>query len=96
MLKASPGAAIFGQDMLFGIPFIANWQKIGEHRQQLTDLNNASENKGRIDYDYKVGQKVLLRKEGISAMLSPDGIRDLGSLHQSIRMEQSRFKAETK
>jgi hypothetical protein len=63
--KASPGAAIFGQDMLFDIPFIADWQKIGEHRQQLTDLNNACENEGRIDYDYKVGQKVLLRKEGI-------------------------------
>jgi hypothetical protein len=38
VLKASPGAAIFGQDMLFDIPFIADWQKIGEHRQQLTDL----------------------------------------------------------
>ncbi len=65
VLKASPGAAIFGQDMLFDIPFIADWQKIGEHRQILTDLNNAHENEGRIDYDYKVGQKVLLKKEGI-------------------------------
>jgi hypothetical protein len=65
ILKASPGAAIFGQDMLFDIPFIADWQKIGEHRQRLTDLNNARENKGRIDYDYKIGQKVLLKKEGI-------------------------------
>jgi hypothetical protein len=65
VLKASPGAAIFGQDMLFDIPFIADWHKIGEHRQQLTDLNNARENKGRIDYDYKVGQKVLVQKEGI-------------------------------
>jgi hypothetical protein len=51
--------------MLFDIPFIADWQKIGELRQRLTDLNNAHENEGRIDYDYKVGQKVLLRKEGI-------------------------------
>ncbi len=51
--------------MLFDIPFIADWQKIGEHRQQLTDLNNTHENKGRIDYDYKVGQKVLVQKEGI-------------------------------
>jgi hypothetical protein len=32
-LKASPGAAIFGRDMLFDIPFIADWKKIGEHRQ---------------------------------------------------------------
>ncbi len=38
VLKASPGAAIFGQDMLFDILFIAAWQKIGEHRQQLTNL----------------------------------------------------------
>ncbi len=51
--------------MLFNILFIADWQKIGERRQRLTDLNNARENKGRIDYDQKVGQKVLLRKEGI-------------------------------
>ncbi len=65
VLKASLGAAIFEQDMLFDILFIADWQKIGDHRQKLTDLNNAHENKDRIDYDYKDGQKVLLRKEGI-------------------------------
>jgi hypothetical protein len=41
VVKASPGAAIFGQDMLFDIPFIADWQKIREHRQKLTDLNHA-------------------------------------------------------
>ena len=32
-LKASPAAAIFGHDMLFNILFIADWKKIGEHRQ---------------------------------------------------------------
>ncbi len=31
VLKASPGAAILGVDMLFDILFIADWQKIGEH-----------------------------------------------------------------
>jgi hypothetical protein len=65
VLKVSPGAAIFGPNMLFDILFIADWHKIGELRQRLTDLNNTRENKGRIDYDYNVGQKVLLRKEGI-------------------------------
>jgi hypothetical protein len=55
--KASPGAVIFGGDMLFDIPFIADCKKIGKHRQMLTDLNTARENEGRIDYDYKVGQK---------------------------------------
>ncbi len=30
VLKASPGAAIFGRDMLFNIPFVADWRKIGD------------------------------------------------------------------
>ena len=28
VLKASPGAAIFGWDMLFDVPFIVDWNKI--------------------------------------------------------------------
>jgi hypothetical protein len=32
VLKASPGAAIFGWDMLFDIPFIAGWNQIGDYR----------------------------------------------------------------
>jgi hypothetical protein len=30
VLKASPGAAIFGCNMLFDILFVADWHKIGE------------------------------------------------------------------
>jgi hypothetical protein len=41
VLKASPGAAIFGCDMLFDIPFIADWNKIGDYRQRQTDLDTA-------------------------------------------------------
>jgi hypothetical protein len=37
VLKASPGAAIFGRDMLFDVPFIADWKQIGEYRQSQTD-----------------------------------------------------------
>jgi hypothetical protein len=51
--------------MLFDIPFIADWKKIGEHRLKLTDLNTARENKGSNDYDYKVGQKMLVGNKGI-------------------------------
>ena len=39
VLNASPGAAIFGRDMLFNIPFLADWNKIGKCRQHQTDLN---------------------------------------------------------
>jgi hypothetical protein len=65
VLKASPGAAIFGQDMLFDIPFMADWQKIGEQRQSLTDCGNQQENAKQIDYVYKVGDKVLVINKGI-------------------------------
>jgi len=65
VLKASPGAAIFGRDMLFDIPFIADWKKIGDYRQRQTDQNTIRENQKRIDYDYAVGGKVLIFKDGI-------------------------------
>jgi hypothetical protein len=51
--------------MLFDIPFVADWNKIGEYRQSLTDRSNQHENAQRIDYDYKVGDKILVMKEGI-------------------------------
>ncbi len=65
VLKASPGAAIFGRDMLFDIPYIADWNKVGEHRQRQTDLNTTRENQKRVDYDHEIGGKVLIRKDGI-------------------------------
>jgi hypothetical protein len=65
VLKDSPGAAIFGRDMLFDIPFVADWHKIGDYRQRQTDRSNIHENNKCVDYDYKVGDKVLIRKDGI-------------------------------
>jgi hypothetical protein len=64
VLKASPGAAVFGRDMLFDIPFVADWYKIGEFRQAQTDRNIARENSRRYDYDYVVGGQVLIKKDG--------------------------------
>jgi hypothetical protein len=51
--------------VLFDDPFIADWKIIGEHRRRLTDCNTDHKNKGRIDYDYKVGQKILVQNKGI-------------------------------
>jgi hypothetical protein len=59
VLKASPGAAIFGRDMLFDILFVADWRKIRERRQSLTNCGNQRKNAKQIDYDYKDGEKVL-------------------------------------
>ncbi len=51
--------------MLFDIPSAADWHKIGEQRQSLIDRGNQHENAKRIDYNYKVGDKVLVVNEGI-------------------------------
>jgi hypothetical protein len=60
VLKASPGAAMFGQDMLFNIPFIADWKQIGDYRQNQTDPSNKREINKCVDYNYKVGDKILI------------------------------------
>ncbi len=65
VLEASPGATIFGQDMLLDIPFVADQRKIGEQRQSLTNYGNQQENAKQIDYDYKFGDKVIVINEGI-------------------------------
>jgi hypothetical protein len=65
VLTASPGAAIFGRDMLFDIPFVADWKQVGEYRQSQTDCSNTHENNKRVDYDYKIGDKILIHKDGI-------------------------------
>jgi hypothetical protein len=51
--------------MLFDIPFVDDWCKIGERRQSLTNRGNQCKNAKCIDYDYKVGDKVLVINEGI-------------------------------
>ncbi len=51
--------------MLLDIPFLADWCKIGERRQSLTNRGNQQENAKQIDYDYKVRNKLLVINEGI-------------------------------
>ncbi len=45
VLKALPGAAIFGWDMLFDIPFVADWKQIGDYWQNRTDRSNKRKKK---------------------------------------------------
>ena len=65
VLKASPGAAIYGWDMLFDIPFAADWKQIWDYMQDQTDRSYKRENIKLVDYDYKVGDKILIQKYGI-------------------------------
>ncbi len=51
--------------MLFNILFMADLHKTGERWQLLTNCGNQRENAKKIDYDYKVGDKVLMINEDI-------------------------------
>ena len=65
VLKSSPGAAIFGRDMMFNIPHMADWTEIGKYRQAQVKRNTDRENAQRSDFDYYVGGLVLVKKSGI-------------------------------
>ena len=95
VLNASPGAAKLERDMLFDIPFIADWRKIGDYRQRQTDLNNLRENEKRIDYDYKVGDKILVRNEGILRSTQPRLHNDPWTIVSIHTNKQSGLNAET-
>ncbi len=63
--------------MLFDIPFIAAWKQIGEYRPHQTDRNNKRENSSHVDYDYKIGEIILIRKDGILRKQSPSGEKSM-------------------
>ena len=61
-LQQTPGQLVFGRDMIFNIKHTANWEYIRKRKQDLINKNNKRENAGRIKHEYKVGEKVLLKR----------------------------------
>ena len=51
--------------MMFDIPIMANWTKIGEFGQAQTRCNTVRENAKRTGFNYQVGGRVLVRQDGI-------------------------------
>ena len=62
---ATPAQLVFGQDMLFNLSTLVNWEAIVPGRQQSVDKANLRENRNRVDYDYQVGQRVYVIRDGI-------------------------------
>ena len=54
LLGSSPDVAIFGRDMLFGIPYSADWSEIGRKRQAQVDKSNLIKNQNRINFVYRI------------------------------------------
>jgi len=71
--------------MLFDILFIAAWKQIGEYRLHQTDSSIKRENSSRVDYDYKVGDKILIRWNGILRKQSPSGEKSMDHNNSSYK-----------
>ena len=59
-LKATPAQLVFGRDMVQPVTYVAEWKLIRNRKQTLIDKNNIRENSTRVEFDYIVGQRVLL------------------------------------
>ena len=70
-LDATPAQLVYGRDMIFPIQHEAEWNLIRKRKQRIIDNNNYNENKHRVDYDYFVGDKVLLLSKNIQRKLDP-------------------------
>jgi hypothetical protein len=65
ILKATPGQLVFGRDMVLPVKIMADWGgAIEPQRQKEMGRNNRRGNSSRISHDYKLGDKVLLKKPG--------------------------------
>ena len=65
--KYLPGATIFGQGMLFEMPYIVDWNRIGEYRQEHIGCNDAGK-KAQIaiaGFNIVVDGQVMICKDGI-------------------------------
>ena len=60
-LGISPGALTFHRDMILDLPIIADLHNIQNRRQVLIDENLRRQNQKRRDYNYDIGQELLVK-----------------------------------
>ena len=81
-LKATPMQLVFGRDAILNTKFQANWNYIKNSKQKLIQKNNERENAKRKNYQYAIGQMVLVkdeqrRKFGQNAYIGPYAIENV-------------------
>ena len=62
-LNATPGQLVFNRDMLFDMKYVADWEAIRKRKEKQIQKDNERENSRRREYTYKVGGKVLIKKD---------------------------------
>jgi len=56
----SPAQVAFGYDLIFRQKVVIDWEQKNALHQRQAIQNNAKENRKRLNYEYKVGDKVLI------------------------------------
>jgi Fructose-1-phosphate kinase and related fructose-6-phosphate kinase (PfkB) len=69
-LQTSPANIAFGRDMIFNTIKPINFQEIRQKRQHQTNINTEKENNKRINYEYTIGQQILIQTDN-PAKLQP-------------------------
>jgi len=59
-MRISPGALVYGRDMLLDIPLIVDLELLRQRRQAMINKNLINANRKRIAHDYTVGEEVWI------------------------------------
>ena len=70
-LETTPGTAIFGRDMIFPTSYAVNWNRIHQRKNNQVRRDNHKENSKRKPYRYRVGDKILIRRDGSDGEIVP-------------------------
>ena len=62
-LQASPMQLLFGRDAILNIKHLAKWGHIWQRKQLRINHNNMRENMQRNNHQYKVGDKILVKRK---------------------------------
>ena len=54
---------VFGQDAILNIKHVADWEKIRQRKQLRINHNNKQKNMQRNNHQYKVGDKILVKRK---------------------------------
>ena len=58
----SPGQLIFGRETIILIKHMVDWELIRHKRETQINRHSTHENRRRVDYNYKVGDNVMITK----------------------------------
>ena len=65
-LQATPPQLVFGRDAILNTKFEADWNFIRQRKQKLILTNNQRENMKRVEHEYHVNDKILIKNDELS------------------------------